>query len=348
MGSYILADFNIMRGELSLFRGCYFEYAGKSSDIYDLQLFYYDRQENMFNSGGEYEIKTEVLPKVPEQLLYGINYSEKPLEFDIEILSEDRAIPFEQVIEIKNWLFGQDGWKTFRTLDERQDYHLKCMLIPEEDIVDALGYRGFKCKLRNISPFWYGSERTITIGEDILHNPDIVQGSIDGYKWVPLEIDISHDNASNSHSISPTISVESILRNATSDTSTIFDLGATNYLTKEDFLSSANNKTPSVEGYVHNNNFSLWEEEDLSSGISFNLITLAGSVVARSYFINTRYASVAHSSVGLKDEMQAIGCKAGKRLFRLKAGKNICYLRNPENIKSIQFTYTPTYRLGAF
>lgn len=147
-----------------MFRGCYFEYAGRYSGDYNLITAYVQDSYDEFSSGGSYEPVTDTLPYTAEALLYGMRYSDKPLEFSIEIINPDDTIPFEQMREIKSWLFGQDGWKKLYIKDENlSKYYLLCLLIPESDIVDATGYRGLRCTVKNISPFWYGEEKTKTI-----------------------------------------------------------------------------------------------------------------------------------------------------------------------------------------
>ena len=146
-----------------MFRECFFEYAGRSSQPYNLMLCYVSNTITDFDSGGKFDLKTDAIPLSHESLLYGKDYSAQPLSFEVEIMNIERNIPFEQVTKIKNWLFGQDGWKTFRLLNDTQDYCLKCIFEPSEDIVDGTGYRGFRCTLHNVSPFWYGEESSITI-----------------------------------------------------------------------------------------------------------------------------------------------------------------------------------------
>lgn len=136
-----------------------FEYAGKNSGIYNLVLCEINKDYKSLISGAEYEPSVDMLPRSANQLLLGLDYSNKPLEFDLEIINPDENIPYTQVEEIKDWLFGQDGWKKFVLINERQDYYLRALLIPSEDIMDVNGYRGFRCKLRNDSGFWYKNER---------------------------------------------------------------------------------------------------------------------------------------------------------------------------------------------
>lgn len=144
-----------------IFRDCFFEFAGKYSGEYNLIMSYVDNAPDTFDSGGKYEPKTESLPAIAESLLYSVDYSEQQLEFTIEITNIDEAIPFKQMTEIKEWLFAQRGWRKLRIeSSDYKDYYLLCMLIPEEDIADGLGYRGIRCTLKNISGFWYRDEET--------------------------------------------------------------------------------------------------------------------------------------------------------------------------------------------
>lgn len=187
-----------------MFRGCCFEYAGVYSGDYNLALMYVDNSYNTFDSGGKYEPSTDTLPSSAESLLYGLNRSEKPLEFSIEIINPDSAIPFEQMTKIKNWLFGQDGWKTFRIMDKDYgNYHLKCLLIPDEDITDISGYRGLRCTLKNISPFWYGDKIDINFdSESLIANKDTLDDQ--GY----LSLNVPIENCPEYIKIYPTISFD--------------------------------------------------------------------------------------------------------------------------------------------
>lgn len=335
-----------MRGELRMFRGCYFEYAEQLSNEYNLRLYYYDRTVNTFNSGGEYELITEALPNVVEQQLYGLKYSDKPLEFDIEIMNPDDAIPFNQVIEIKNWLFGQDGWKKFKTIDERQDYHLKCVLIPQEDIVDGLGIRGFKCKLRNISAFWYGEPVTIKFDRTYLNDTSRRQtteytvGSPEmgiSY-WTPFEIEIQSDgSACGACDILPEIIVSVNAHTGESTETETFELGVSNYNSADEMINTYKQKQ-----VVGNTGLSpFYSGSDISSSIHFSNVDILSP---QRWKISTRYLTIDRGS-----DSEEIDClSVGIRGFRLKKGKNVCYVTIPEAISELIFTYTPLYRIGAF
>lgn len=153
--NFIFSFFIIQRRCCYLFRDCYFTYNGIYSGDYNLILAFITDDNFEFKSGSEYEPTTATLPHNAQQLLYNLNYSDSPLEFTIEIISPEDNIPLETMIEIKNWLFGQDGWKRLTLHNETSDYYLNALFIPDSDITDARGYRGLRCKIQNDSGFWY-------------------------------------------------------------------------------------------------------------------------------------------------------------------------------------------------
>lgn len=141
-----------------MFKTCYFNYAGEYSGKYNLIMAYVNRNES-FVSGGVYKPILNHLPDSAEALLYGLKYSENPIEFEVDIVNPERDIPMSQMREIKRWLFGQDGWKKLKLKSpDYEKFYLNCLLIPENDISDYTGYRGIRCKVQNISGFWYGDE----------------------------------------------------------------------------------------------------------------------------------------------------------------------------------------------
>lgn len=147
---------------INIFRECCFEYAGKYSGEYNLIMAYVSDSNDGFITGGGYTPSLDSLPALAESVLYSMKYSENLLDFTVEIVNPDTNIPTEQFAEIKDWLFGQDGWKKLTLESEEfQGYYLKCLLIPDVDIVDGSGFRGVKCKVQNISAFWYGEDRVI-------------------------------------------------------------------------------------------------------------------------------------------------------------------------------------------
>lgn len=151
-----------------MFKACYFNYAGIYSGKYNLIMAYVNRNED-FISGGIYEPILNHLPNSAEALLYGLKYSENQIEFEVDIINPDNNIPMSQMREIKRWLFGQDGWKKLKLKSpDFANSYLNCLLIPETDIRDYGGYRGLRCKVKNISSFWYGEDEILELNQSDL------------------------------------------------------------------------------------------------------------------------------------------------------------------------------------
>lgn len=148
-----------------MFRDCYFEYAGVYSGDYNLKLMYLDDTYNRRKTGGDYTTITND-NNFAEQLLYGKKNT--PLTFDIEIINCDKDIPFEQMGEIRQWLFNQPSgqWNKLRIYDEDyEDIVFFCVLIPNEDACDSQGYRGIRCSVQCNSPFGYKEVVTKSISK---------------------------------------------------------------------------------------------------------------------------------------------------------------------------------------
>lgn len=245
-----------------MFRGCYFKFAGKSSEIYNLMLFYKDNANDNFKSGGEFELRTDSVVGAYDQLLYGKNYSDAPLEFEVEIVTPEGNIPMEQMIGIKNWLYGQDGWRDLTITDDTQKYHLKCVLIPIEDITDKNGYRGVRCTIHNASPFWYGNTKEITIS-----NATLTSGYDPPSKWfgwTAFEVNIPKKGNYVDCDIYPEIIIKTDRHNvnpfaygktfsmANTDESTLAD-GRAKTSDGKNFLNEETSRIQFDGGYLENN-----------------------------------------------------------------------------------------------
>ena len=173
-----------------MFKTSYFKYADIYSGKYNLIMAYVSRNQD-FITGAEYEPMIDSLPSRAESLLYGIKYSEKPLEFEVDIINPDEAIPMKQMMEIKNWLFGQDGWKKlYIKSPDYENIYLKCLFLPENDIRDSSGYRGVRCKVKNISGFWYGKDEVITYTKEQINALTNNGASLVDNKYVILHPEI--------------------------------------------------------------------------------------------------------------------------------------------------------------
>lgn len=314
------------RGE-TMFRECYFDYAGVSSQSYNLIFCYVGTATDSFDSGGKFELKTDTLPRSHETLLYGKDYSAEPLNFEVEIINPDEAIPYEQMIEIKDWLFGQDGWKTLTIRDERQNYCLKCIFEPEEDIADGMGYRGLRCKLHNVSPFWYGEEQEITItNEEIIAN----QITSDSRTFSVQSVFIP-DDACVGNYVYPICEVTS------SRTSTPASADYT-------YIVSRVKAETIAEGQALNNAHKfIYGNESVVSFKTDGLTT--GDYL---FSIDTKYATIR-----VNDEIiSSVAPQSSTGIvpvLRLRRGNNIIrFSTSNGEVTQIKFKYTPVYRMGAF
>lgn len=173
-----------------MFKASYFKYADIYSGKYNLIMAYVSRNQD-FITGAEYEPMIDTLPSRAESLLYGIKYSEKPLEFEVDIINPDEDISMKQMIEIKDWLFGQDGWKKlYIKSPDYENMYLKCLFLPENDIRDSSGYRGVRCKVKNISGFWYGKDEVITYTKEQINALTNNGASLVDNKYVILHPEI--------------------------------------------------------------------------------------------------------------------------------------------------------------
>lgn len=308
-----------------MFRECYFEYAGKSSQDYNLMLCYVGDAPDSFNSGGEFDPKTDTLPRSNEILLYDKDYSSNPLEFEVEFISTHGIIPQPQMTEIKNWLFGQNGWKTFRCMDDRQDYQLKCIFLPGEDIVGNGGYRGLRCTLKNVSPFWYGTPVVCEFDDAALSAHSLTSG---GIKYSACQIEINDDIAVD-EVIFPTIEIKASSNNTHSSYQ----------------IHGSRTVATSVDDALAKSGSSFIRGDE--SNFIFNIL-FANSDNVDTITVNTRYGSVvSEKSNSCKPEVSDPPIP----LFRLYPGINVCrfwWQNSAVTISSIKVTYTPQYRMGAF
>lgn len=313
-----------------MFRDCYFEYAGISSQPYGLIMCYVGNSNEDFDSGGKFELKTDTLPRSHETLLYGKDYSAEPLNFDVEIVSHDDYIPLEQMTEIKNWLFGQDGWKTLKLADERQNYHLKCIFQPGEDIVDGLGYRGVRCTLVNVSPFWYGDEREITIYNNTPAGGNTLTEhcNSNAVSWNIFEVNVPEESAVDCD-ILPTIIIDA------KSAPPPFYLVNTSATTFEDAMEYADSQfvfqpTSAIR-------YSTSYLNDHFSEGTADVVT-----------VNSRYMTIVSGKYPAEFISPLIDTSNPLPILRLHKGVNMLRINGGNAYNSITFRYTPVYRLGAF
>jgi hypothetical protein len=103
---------------------------------------------------------TKKLLRNPTEYIYG--FEQTPvLEFDISITSPD-PIPGSMRDIIGSWLFGKQEYRKLRIIqNDLQDVYFNCLITSGTGIyVGNLCY-GWRCHVKNDSPFAYGS--TITV-----------------------------------------------------------------------------------------------------------------------------------------------------------------------------------------
>ena len=248
-----------------MFRDCYFEFAGKSSEDFNLMLYFIENDTSKFDSGGKFEIKKDSIPYSYEPFLYGKDYSENPLEFEVEIINPDENITFDEMLQIKNWLFGQDGWRDLVFLNETQHLHLKCILEPLDDITDIRGYTGVRCKIHNASPFWYGDEKEIEISNADLKANVWWDTGHTWDRWCTFKVEIP-DNDNVDVPIYPEIIVKP-QRNTNTNTDGAYTVGT--------YFALSNTPALTVtEGKAHTDHkFNIEEDSRVSCSLQYMLIS---------------------------------------------------------------------------
>ena len=320
-----------------MFRECFFEYAGQSSQPFNLALCYTGSITTEFDSGGKYDLKTDTLPRSHETFLYGKDYSAQPLSFEVDILNIYDHIPFDQLVRIKNWLYEQNGWKTLRIIDGRRNYYLKCIFEPGEDIADGTGYKGLHCTIHNASPFWYGDQKEYTVSHSTLLSGAV---RLNRKNYSVFELDFPQDESVGTI-ISPTVKAIIDKRSGSLSEVKDFELHTCGATSIADGQSQTDSQSYTSSEWIYPN----------TSELLFD-ITYLGDVGSQSaidnVIIDTKYGVVKSTNF----PQQQINLKANTNnilpMFSVETGKTICRIRYGPMYDSLVFSYTPVYRVGAF
>lgn len=299
-------------------RGCYFEYAGISSKEFGLILAFVDSKEDTLISGGEFELITDYTPYSSEALLYGKKF-EQPLEFEVDIvIDEDTELTHQDLLKIKDWLFGQDGWKTFRYDGEGYEgYYLKCLFIPKETILGGENFIGLRCTLSNVSPYWY--EDTTTIQNSDLEFISSADGAI-------LTAQLPTDSSDFIESIFPNITLRK--------TSPLWDDFIIGTIDKDTTLTSID---------LDNEDYSK-----LKSGYRINYPAASPGLVYSNININTKYSTAKCKDQKVPGKLIPID---GVTTFKIDSPDDRLIIIFPKtNTKTcafdISFEYNAMVRLG--
>lgn len=320
-------------GENMKFRNCFFEYDGVYSGKYNLRLVYVENSNHNFDSGGGFDFKFGQIPYSHEQLYYGKDYSANPLQFEIEILNVDGYISESQMIEIKEWLFGGNGWKKFKPLNGTNNKSLRCILTPIADITEGNHYKGLRFSLRNASPFWYGEEKTIEASDYWKSENTIL---INGSNYNVISVDIPNNDEVNTY-IYPDISITVNKTNGEFLNADVKEFRL--FSCEANSIADGKGKTNDTLNYPN------------TSEIRFDISYLGDKGDSNAYdniSINTRYVTVNSERFSSLDISPIIDSSKPLPIFKMKYGTNILRLRYGWNYTNITFKYTPLYRMGAF
>lgn len=303
---------------MKMFRDCYFEYAGIYSGDYNLKLMYIEDNYQKRLTGGNYTLLTNDNGLNPEKQLYGKQFT--PLEFDIEIVSVDGIIPFNQFIEIKEWLFNQKNqWHKLKIYSEEyQDIFFYCQLIPNEDFCDGQGYRAIRCKVQCNSSFAYKDNVTQTANRQ-----DSLTSNL------PMKISINTEIATQD--CMPLIQINTLRGTAVKDMPYGNDI-------------ILFNQTNNTATYL-----------TLDNNISVANVTVKLSINCQTGIIS--HSIVGYSEKNLKQELylgtnsftdKSSGTIYGLNCGLMKLSKGINDIWCYGTLNSCSITYSPTVRVGAF
>ena len=133
---------------------CYFTFANKSSEDYEIYLCNIGGLVETLTSGVDGEIVSDNVFGNEKQLVYGVRENQQ-ISFDLTIHFPN-VMPFTTLCEIKNWLFRQNKpQKLSFNHPDLKDYYFWCFLRYKEDYQDATGFKDMSITVQSISPYAY-------------------------------------------------------------------------------------------------------------------------------------------------------------------------------------------------
>ena len=133
---------------------CYFTFANKSSEDYEIYLCNIGGLVETLTSGVDGEIVSDNVFGNEKQLVYGVRENQQ-ISFDLTIHFPN-VMPFTILCEIKNWLFRQNKpQKLSFNHPDLKDYYFWCFLRYKEDYQDATGFKDMSITVQSISPYAY-------------------------------------------------------------------------------------------------------------------------------------------------------------------------------------------------
>lgn len=178
---------DVLKGGFIMVEECYFTFANKSSEDYEICLCNIGGLIETLTSGADSEVISENVFGNEKQLVYGVRENQQ-LSFDLTIHFPDK-MPVATLCEVKNWLFRQNKpQKLAFNHPELKDYYFWCFLRHGEDYQDGIGIKAMSITVQSISPYAY--KTPILLTQNIKSSPD----STTEIYWKQMRLDIDFAN----------------------------------------------------------------------------------------------------------------------------------------------------------
>lgn len=188
--------------------GSHFEYGGVSSKEYNLIIANINT-ERFPQISGTIEEETVFSKSSKKRYFIQDDYSSSPLEFDVEIITEDEkplSLPIKRKVE--KWLFNRSDYcslyidpaddvdgEFYEVIDnEVKRIFINCRFINAEKIENSSGVVGYRASLKSDSPFlWQDSiKKTFELNsssQSTTSNIDVViDTDVDGFTYPIVKI----------------------------------------------------------------------------------------------------------------------------------------------------------------
>lgn len=148
------------------FGGLNFIFDGQYSENYDLKIMSLNGSLTTNSPGGcGIEIFADWVYRNPSACHQGVAQNE-PLEFDIELISEDE-IPAIMRSKISKWLFGRMDYCKLQIVQrDLQDVYFNCHLVDPQYIYIGNYCHGLTCKVQCDAPWAWQFDKTFKVDNE--------------------------------------------------------------------------------------------------------------------------------------------------------------------------------------
>lgn len=149
-----------------MFNACQFTFAGTPSEDYGLTLYDFGKETQDAVSFGNVAsiIETRTTHRI-QPIHYGVNYHEKPLEFDI-VFGSMEPLERTDIEEIMLWLTGYQDYQ-WLSIDQEDLEHVefRCLITEVEPLMSGWEPYAFKATVTCDCPYAYGAafEQSISV-----------------------------------------------------------------------------------------------------------------------------------------------------------------------------------------